>query len=710
MATKHTRAEATGTENLEQYLLPENQMKHLLGQKSLLGQMRGAIIVTNSYGQPVSYNRVAADLLGEIPAHLLPEEWPQKYGIYQQDGKTSYPVRGFPLSRALQGENVEAEEVYLKTGNVSHGTWMTMSAAPLISQRGNVEGAIVFFNDSSLQKNAEILREKQVKRAEASYLLSQQIAKLVNDPMQILNTVVEFGANIIGDGCVAALVNPQQSRLNIVAYHHIKPSARSLLQKSVLSREYGLDGAIETVIQSGEALLLPVVERESLLENSSLEQTRYVDEIGVQSLLIIPIKGRNGILGILSLFRDKDGLPYTTEDLSYVMDVAYRTGLAIDNSALVNSLRVESSVRKITEKALELSEVRFQSIFTSTALGIKLLDLEGNIIETNPAFQNILGYSATELRGKPVSSFWYPEDARLLTQLMDKLKTDRVQSFQLEHRVVGKDGSIVWFNVTFTGIKRNELEESLGFIVAIAENITKRKRIEAEMMEMKSRLHSHIEMERLQLAQELHDGPLQDLYSAIYKIEYWGDQGNRERIETLKQDLLTVIQDLRNTAKNLRPPALANFGLEKAIRSHAEEFKETLPELTIHLNLAQDKQSLPEDIRLILFRIYQHSLANVIRHAKASEVHVRFAFDAEEAQLEVSDNGVGFDVPSSWVELVRQGHFGLAGAVERVGLLEGKFNVESTPGKGTSVRVVIPIREMPSPEVMELEGRKHERH
>ncbi|OGO28650.1 MAG: hypothetical protein A2136_07550 [Chloroflexi bacterium RBG_16_54_11] len=457
-----------------------------------------------------------------------------------------------------------------------------------------------------------------------------------------------------------------------------------------------MEGIIASTILTGEPLFIPTVDELRLKKNTLPEQTRYMDEFGVQSLLVVPINGRNGILGTLSLFRDRGGTPYTVEDRTYLMDVAYRTGLAIDTSSLVNSLRMESSVRRIAEEALELSEVRFRTIFTSTALGIKLLDLDGNILETNPAFQNIMGYSEHELRGRPIVNFWHPNDANLLIQLLDKLKQDRVQSFQLEHRLLARDGSTVWFNVAFTGIKKNEREDSLAFIVAIAENITKRKRIEAEMAEMKSRMQGHVEMERLQLAQELHDGPLQDLYSSIYKLESWSAQlpeDSHEKVENLKQDLLKVVQELRNTAKDLRPPALANFGLEKAIRSHAEEFSQSHPELTLHLYLAPDRQVLPEEIRLVLFRVYQHSLANVIRHAQASEVKVHFAFDAEEAQLEVGDNGVGFVVPNSWVELVRLGHFGLAGAVERVSLLGGTFSVESTPGQGTTARVIIPIQE-----------------
>ena len=72
---------------------------------------------------------------------------------------------------------------------------------------------------------------------------------------------------------------------------------------------------------------------------------------------------------------------------------------------------------------------------------------------------------------------------------------------------------------------------------------------------------------------------------------------------------------------------------------------------------------------------------------------VRFSFDAEEARLEISDNGKGFEVPSNWIEFVRQGHYGLAGAVERVSALGGTLKVESQPGNSTTVRVVIPWKE-----------------
>jgi signal transduction histidine kinase len=166
-----------------------------------------------------------------------------------------------------------------------------------------------------------------------------------------------------------------------------------------------------------------------------------------------------------------------------------------------------------------------------------------------------------------------------------------------------------------------------------------------------------------------------------------------ESLESVNNDIQRILQELRSIAKELRPPTIGSFGLEKAIRSHAEDFQEKYPEMTIHLALAQDRQLLPEGIRLALFRIYQQSLVNVVRHAEATEMQVRFTVDAEEARLEISDNGKGFDAPRDWIELARRGHFGLAGAAERVNALGGVFTVESRPQNGTKIRAVIPFRE-----------------
>jgi signal transduction histidine kinase len=103
-----------------------------------------------------------------------------------------------------------------------------------------------------------------------------------------------------------------------------------------------------------------------------------------------------------------------------------------------------------------------------------------------------------------------------------------------------------------------------------------------------------------------------------------------------------------------------------------------------------DGQALPEQVRLALFRIYQQALNNVVRHAQASLVSIRFELDAQQTLLQIQDDGRGFEVPKRWIELVRRGHLGLVGIVERAEAIGGRLEVVSTPGEGSLVRVVVP--------------------
>ena len=154
-----------------------------------------------------------------------------------------------------------------------------------------------------------------------------------------------------------------------------------------------------------------------------------------------------------------------------------------------------------------------------------------------------------------------------------------------------------------------------------------------------------------------------------------------------------VIQSLRTIAGELRPPALAPYGLEKAIRSHSQDFQEVHPDLKVRINLMPDGQQLSEPVRLALFRIYQTAMTNILRHAQATELDIRLSLDDRDVTLEIEDNGVGFHVPSRLIELARQGHLGLVSATERAEAVGGKLKVFSEPGQGTKLRVTVPLNQ-----------------
>jgi signal transduction histidine kinase len=204
------------------------------------------------------------------------------------------------------------------------------------------------------------------------------------------------------------------------------------------------------------------------------------------------------------------------------------------------------------------------------------------------------------------------------------------------------------------------------------------------------------------LAQELHDGPVQDLLALDFRLvsleETLSDGRGLDDLEQIRRTVQDVTRILRVICGELRPPTLTPFGLAVAIQSHAKRIQEEHADLEIGLHLTPDGHALPEQMRLALFRIYQQALDNVLQHAGASHVLVRFAMDEQHIVLEVRDNGNGFDVPGRWINLARRGHLGVVGARERAEAIGGRLKVESAPGEGTVIRVTAPRPDFPGTE------------
>jgi two-component system sensor histidine kinase UhpB len=164
----------------------------------------------------------------------------------------------------------------------------------------------------------------------------------------------------------------------------------------------------------------------------------------------------------------------------------------------------------------------------------------------------------------------------------------------------------------------------------------------------------------------------------------------RELLAECQEGLQAATERLRMICLELRPPALGPFGVESAIRAHAERFHQAHPELTLTLDLMPDDKDIPERTRLGLFRIYQQAMANLVQHASADNVRVRMWREPGHVYLEVLDDGRGFAVPGRLVALARSGHLGLLGAAERAEYLGGRLEVESAVGEGTRVRARVP--------------------
>jgi PAS domain S-box-containing protein len=361
---------------------------------------------------------------------------------------------------------------------------------------------------------------------------------------------------------------------------------------------------------------------------------------------------------------------------------------------------IEVITRVEAAEELRQSEERFRLLVESVVdYAIFMLDPQGHIISWNAGAERIKGYRAEEIIGQHFSRFYPDEDNQRGKPERELVIAKAEGRIEDEGWRVRKDGSRFWANVVITALY-DGAGELRGF-AKVTRDITERKQTEERIrqserdrVELQQRLIEGREAERLQLAQELHDGPVQELYGVIYILSDLAQAvtspADQAHFADARELLQRVVRGLRLMASESRPPTLAPFGLEKAIKSHVDRLQPSHPELEVKLALMPDGQTLPEQTRLVLFRIYQAALINVVRHAAARQVFVRFSLAEEQVVLEIQDEGQGFELPERWIEMARQGHLGLIGMVERAESIGGQLNVVSAPGQGTLIQVIVP--------------------
>ena len=201
------------------------------------------------------------------------------------------------------------------------------------------------------------------------------------------------------------------------------------------------------------------------------------------------------------------------------------------------------------------------------------------------------------------------------------------------------------------------------------------------------------EEERSRLARELHDDTLQSMIALNQRVQLAlleGDKAsNKDGLEEIQSLTEQTIQNLRRLTRALRPVYLEDLGLVAALEMLARETQQTSGiDTTFTRSGAEVRLSPP--VELALYRIGQEALSNVVRHAQASHANLKINFMPDAVTLDVSDDGLGFEVPESPAEFAPSGHFGLLGIHERTEMIGANLDIQSTPGSGTRLTVTVP--------------------
>jgi len=381
-------------------------------------------------------------------------------------------------------------------------------------------------------------------------------------------------------------------------------------------------------------------------------------------------------------------------------DAAFETFTAVVTGGLlltlVYSIRRGRRHRENLVSAMALlkeSEAEYRELFENASDAIWIHDLEGKIIQANKATERLNGYGLSEMMGKNVGSFLSEDGQTLAHDVKDKLLGGQSIQPRYEQRLYRKDGSEAVVELTTRLITYGG--KPIAF-QNIARDVTQERRLQASLHFYLQQILEAQEAERKRIARDLHDDTAQSLLYIIHQLDSVLSDKNvnlaadvSERFLKLHAIAVNTHDSLRRYTKQLRPAILDDLGLGPALEWLADNLTaETEADVTVQLSPIP--HDLSHEVQLTLFRIAQEALANIKRHAGATQAGIRLARVGNLIRMTISDNGKGFDVPIVLSDFSGMGKLGLAGMQERIQLLGGALKVQSTAGKGTTIVVEVP--------------------
>lgn len=205
-----------------------------------------------------------------------------------------------------------------------------------------------------------------------------------------------------------------------------------------------------------------------------------------------------------------------------------------------------------------------------------------------------------------------------------------------------------------------------------------------------------VEEERMRIARDMHDGPAQSMSNLVLRAEILERLVDRDpdraksEIQSFKDSMKGVLDETRDLIFDLRPMTLDDLGVIPTLRRLVNEYKER-EGIEARLSVIGQERRLPPETEGALFRIVKEALVNVRKHARARNLDVLINLQPQRVSAVVKDDGEGFDLAAVEARLSREPHFGIISMRERANLEHGQLEVLSQVGRGTEVRVTLPI-------------------
>jgi signal transduction histidine kinase len=427
----------------------------------------------------------------------------------------------------------------------------------------------------------------------------------------------------------------------------------------------------------------------------------------MSSFLGVPIMLRGTAFGNLYLTEKQGGEDFGEEDEEIVRLLAAQAAVAIENARLYESARQWSrqleSLNEVSEalvgeaelsQLLDLAASRLRELLDARTVLVELPTPDARALTIEAAS----GESAEQLLGLRLDRE-RSKDGRILERkrseridsLIDDPEVDQTvprmvhATAALYVPLIVRDGTA---GVVVAYDKRGVDPRFSDADMRVAQAFANRAAVALELSERVGReavraLLDGQELERRRLARELHDETGQALASILLGLKPLEAKVGEEPVAQIRELVGSALNDVRRLTVELRPPALDDFGLEPALERLTSVVAERSG-LNVQLNVAP-LAKLPAEHETAVYRIVQEALTNIVKHAQAASVSIVVAGADGVVRVVIEDDGAGFRV-----DQVRKGALGLVGMRERVGLLGGRFDVQSVPGRGATIVVELP--------------------
>jgi len=421
----------------------------------------------------------------------------------------------------------------------------------------------------------------------------------------------------------------------------------------------------------------------------------------MQTFLGVPILLRGVAYGNLYLAEKEGGAEFTQEDEDLVTLLAAQAAVAIENARLYESatrwLRQLESLNEVgnalaseldADRLLELIAARTRELVGARLVSIALPMPDGSLRIEAAAGKGVEGVLGTT----------FGPDSSKTGRAFERARSERVDSV-LEDPEIDQAAARAFGIHAALYVPLLARGRAIGVLVAhdregpdprftdddlrLAETFAARAAIAVNLAERVSRdalrrVVEAQELERKRLARELHDETGQALTSILLGLRGLEEAPTAEGFAELRQRIVETLQDVRRLAVELRPGALDDFGLVAAVERLTETVRATGLEVDLEAQLGAER--LPPDIETALYRIVQEALTNIVKHANARRASILLVRKSESVAAVIEDDGQGLPPAANG-----EGGIGLLGMRERLELVDGRLQVESTEGSGTTV-------------------------